>query len=115
LASGSTLARVFVVMALLACNSNAASLQPSETRQKWEDLEVITLDSKGNPAKAVYYSHDQLLTLGKKVIDPKSLNVTSGMPPQPTFDDETSTFSPPTETLGDLQGFFRQTTTNNRK
>ena len=63
LASGSTLARVFVVIALLACNSNAASLQPSETRQKWEDLEVITLDSKGNPAKAVYYSHDQLLTL----------------------------------------------------
>jgi hypothetical protein len=63
LASGSMLARVFVVIALLACNSNAASLQPSETRQKWEDLEVITLDSKGNPAKAVYYSHDQLLTL----------------------------------------------------
>jgi hypothetical protein len=25
----------------------------------------------------------------KKVIDPKSLNVMSGMPPQPTFDDET--------------------------
>ncbi len=24
---------------------------------------MITLDSKGNPAKAVYYSHDQLLTL----------------------------------------------------
>jgi len=63
LASGSTLARVFVVIALLTCNSNAASLQPSATRQKWEDLEVITLDSKGNPAKAVYYSHDQLLTL----------------------------------------------------
>ena len=63
LASGSTLARVFVVIALLACNSNAASLQPSETRQKWEDLEVITLDSQGNPAKTVYYSHDQLLTL----------------------------------------------------
>ena len=31
--------------------------------QKWEDLEVITLDSQGNPAKAVYYSHDQLLKL----------------------------------------------------
>ncbi len=62
LASGSTLARVFAVMALLACNSNAASLQPSETRQK-EDLGVITLDSQGNPAKTVYYSHDQLLTL----------------------------------------------------
>ena len=63
LASGSTLARVFVVIALLACNSNAAPLQPSETRQKWEDLEVITLDAQGNPAKTVYYSHDQLLTL----------------------------------------------------
>jgi cytochrome c5 len=56
-------ARVLVVIALLASNSNAASLQASETRQKWEDLEVITLDSQGNPAKTVYYSHDQLLTL----------------------------------------------------
>jgi hypothetical protein len=63
LASGSRLARVFLIIALLGCNSNAASLQPSETRQKWEDLEVITLDSQGNPAKTVYYSHDQLLTL----------------------------------------------------
>ena len=54
LASGSTLARVFVVIALLACNSNAASLQPFETHQKWEDLEVITLDLQGNPAKTVY-------------------------------------------------------------
>jgi hypothetical protein len=52
-----------VVISLLACNSNAASLQPSETRQKWEDLGVITLDSQGNPAKTVYYSHAQLLTL----------------------------------------------------
>ena len=57
------LTRVFVVIALLACNSNAASLQPSETRQNWQDLEVITLDSQGNPAKTVYYSYDQLLTL----------------------------------------------------
>ena len=63
LASGSTLTRVFVVIALLACNSNAASLQPFETHQKWEDLEVITLDLQGNPAKTVYYSHDQLLKL----------------------------------------------------
>jgi hypothetical protein len=63
LASRSTLVRVFVVIVLLACNSKAASLQPSGTRQKWEDLEVITLDSQGNPAKTVYYSHDQLLTL----------------------------------------------------
>jgi hypothetical protein len=55
--------RVFVVIALLACNSDAASLQPSATRQKWEDLEVITLDSQGNPAKTVYYGYDQLLTL----------------------------------------------------
>ena len=53
LASGSRLARVFLIIALLGCNSNAASLQPSETRQKWEDLEVITLDSQGNPAKTV--------------------------------------------------------------
>jgi hypothetical protein len=43
--------RVFVVIALFACNSYAAFLQPSATRQKWEDLEVITLDSQGNPAK----------------------------------------------------------------
>jgi hypothetical protein len=60
---GSMLARALVVIALLASNSNAASLQASETRQKWEDLEVITLDSQGNPAKTVYYSYDQLLTL----------------------------------------------------
>jgi hypothetical protein len=38
-------------------------LRSSATRQKWEDLEVITLDSQGNPAKTVYYSYDQLLTL----------------------------------------------------
>jgi hypothetical protein len=63
LAIGSVLARSFVVIAMFACNSNAASLQPSETRQKWEDLEVITLDSQGNPAKTFYYSYDQLLTL----------------------------------------------------
>jgi hypothetical protein len=59
---GSMLPRVLVV-ALLTCNTNAASLQPSETRQQWEDLEVIALDSQGNPAKTVYYSYDQLLTL----------------------------------------------------
>ena len=47
--------RVFVVIALFACNSYAASLQPYATRQKWEDLEVITLDSQGNPSKTVYY------------------------------------------------------------
>jgi hypothetical protein len=34
--------RAFVVIALLAFDSNAAPLQPSEKRQKWEDLEVIT-------------------------------------------------------------------------
>ena len=54
---------VLVVVALLTGDSNAASLQPSETRQDWQDLEVITLDSQGNPAKTVYYSYDQLLTL----------------------------------------------------
>jgi len=52
-----------LVVVLLTCNSNAASLQPSETRQDWQDLEVIVLDSQGNPAKTVYYSYDQLLTL----------------------------------------------------
>jgi hypothetical protein len=60
---GSMLARVLVVIALFAYNSNAASLQPSETRQNWQDLEVNTLDPQGNPAKTVYYSYDQLLTL----------------------------------------------------
>ena len=50
---GSTLPRVLSV-ALLTSISNAASLQPSETRQQWEDLEVITLDPQGNPAKSVY-------------------------------------------------------------
>jgi hypothetical protein len=63
LAIGSMLPRLLVVLALLACSSNATSLQPSETRQDWQDLEVITLDSQGNPAKTVYYSYDQLLTL----------------------------------------------------
>ena len=60
---GSMLPRVLVVLALFTCKSNAASLQASETRQDWQDLEVITLDSQGNPAKTVYYSYDQLLTL----------------------------------------------------
>ena len=57
------LTRVFVLIAVLAWNSNAASLQSSASRQDWQDLEVITLDSKGNPAETVYYSYDQLLTL----------------------------------------------------
>ena len=56
-------ARVFVVIAFLACNSNAESLQPSSIRQSWQDLEVITLDSKGKSAKTVYYSYEQLLAL----------------------------------------------------
>jgi hypothetical protein len=60
---GSILAKLFVVIAMLACNSNAASVQPSATRQKSDDLEVITLDLQGNPANTVYYSYDQLLTL----------------------------------------------------
>jgi hypothetical protein len=62
LAISSMSPRVLVV-ALLACNSNAASLQPSETRQDWQDLQVITLDSQGNRTKTVYYSYDQLLAL----------------------------------------------------
>jgi mono/diheme cytochrome c family protein len=62
LAIGSMLPRVLIV-ALLTGNSNAASLQPSETRQKGEDLQVITLDSQGYRAKTLYYSYDQLLTL----------------------------------------------------
>jgi hypothetical protein len=59
---GSMLPRVLVVPALVTCNTNAASLQPSETRQQWEDLQVITLDSQGYRAKTDYYSYDQLLT-----------------------------------------------------
>jgi hypothetical protein len=60
---GKSLTRLFVVIGLLACNSNATSLESSTTRQAWQDLEVITLDSQGNPAKTVYYSYDQLLIL----------------------------------------------------
>jgi hypothetical protein len=52
-----------LVFALLTSISNAITLQPSVTRQDWQDLEVITLDSQGNRAKTVYYSYDQLLTL----------------------------------------------------
>jgi hypothetical protein len=54
---------MLVVIAFLACNSNAESLQPSSSRQSWQDLEVITLDSQGKSAKTVYYSYDQLLAL----------------------------------------------------
>lgn len=54
---------VVVVVALLTGDSNAAAIQPSETRQDWQDLEVITLDSQGNRAETVYCSYDQLLTL----------------------------------------------------
>ena len=39
---------------LVAYNADAASLQPSMTRQKWDDLEVITLDSQGKSAKTAY-------------------------------------------------------------
>jgi hypothetical protein len=60
---GSMLPRVLVVLALVTCDTNAASLQPSETRQQWQDLEVITLDSQGYRARTDYYSYDQLLTL----------------------------------------------------
>jgi hypothetical protein len=47
LAIGPMLPRVLSV-ALLTSISNATPLQPSETRQDWQDLEVITLDSQGN-------------------------------------------------------------------
>src|ERR1700758_2157020 len=60
---GSMLPRVLVVLALFTCKSNAASLQASATRQDWQDLEVITLDSQGYRARTDYYSYDQLLTL----------------------------------------------------
>jgi mono/diheme cytochrome c family protein len=57
------LKQVFVVIALFACNSNATSLQSSSSPQDPLDLELITLDSQGNPTNTVYYSYDQLLTL----------------------------------------------------
>jgi mono/diheme cytochrome c family protein len=50
-------------VALLTSISNAASLQSSATSEDPLDLEVITLDPQGIPAKTVYYSYDQLLTL----------------------------------------------------
>jgi len=50
---GSMLPRVLVVLALFTCKPNAAFLQASETRQDWQDLEVITLDSQGYRAKTV--------------------------------------------------------------
>jgi mono/diheme cytochrome c family protein len=59
---GSMLTRIFIVIGLLTCNSDAA-IQPSETRQDPFDLQVFTLDSQGDRAKTVYYSYDQLLTL----------------------------------------------------
>jgi hypothetical protein len=46
------LTRMLVVIAFLACNSNAESL-PSSSRQSWQDLEVITIDSQGKSAKTV--------------------------------------------------------------
>jgi hypothetical protein len=57
------LTRMLVVIAFLVCNSNAEKLEQSATRQKWEDLEVSTLDSQGNPIETVYYGYDQLLAL----------------------------------------------------
>ncbi|HYZ71692.1 MAG TPA: cytochrome c [Chthoniobacterales bacterium] len=62
LSIGPMLTGVFAVIVLLA-DSSTATLQSMETRQDWQDLEVITLDSQGNRAKTVYYSYDQLLTL----------------------------------------------------
>jgi mono/diheme cytochrome c family protein len=57
------LIRMLVVIGFLVCNSNAEPLQPSSSPQDPLDLELITLDLKGNPTNAVYYSYDQLLTL----------------------------------------------------
>jgi hypothetical protein len=54
---------MLVVIAFLVCNSNATALQSSSSPQDPLDLELITLDSQGNPTNAVYYSYDQLLTL----------------------------------------------------
>jgi hypothetical protein len=44
---------VLVVVALLTGDSNAASLQPSETRQDWQDLEVIT------PVPGAFYTEEE--------------------------------------------------------
>jgi hypothetical protein len=82
--------KVFVVIALLASNSNATSLQPSRTRQKGEDLQVINLDSQGYRAKTLYYTYDQLLTL-PTVTGPRSRARLGHMP-----SDSTSTKDPAT-------------------
>ena len=115
------LTRMLVVIAFLACNSNAAPLQSSSSPQDPLDLEVITLDSQGNPIKTVYYSYDQLLTLPtvtvktdrdpntntpatskdnfrRFVIDPHSIDPMSQMPPHPTFD---------TDTFNALEAYFK--------
>jgi hypothetical protein len=67
---------MLVVIAFLVCNSNATALQSSSSPQDPLDLELITLDSQGNPTNAVYYSYDQLLTLptvtGKTDRDPNT-------------------------------------------
>jgi mono/diheme cytochrome c family protein len=57
------LTRMFVVIAFITCNSHAAPLPSSPSPQDPLDLEVISLDAQGNPAKSVFYSYDQLLTL----------------------------------------------------
>jgi mono/diheme cytochrome c family protein len=57
------LTRMLVVIAFLVCKSNAETLQPSTSPQDPLDLQLITFDSRGSPAKTVYYGYDQLLTL----------------------------------------------------
>jgi len=57
------LTRMLVVIAFLVCKSNAEALQPSSSPQDPLDLQLITLDSRGSPAKTVYYGYDQLLSL----------------------------------------------------
>ena len=57
---------------LKECSSSSHSLRATRMRNHFNrhrlhqdplDLELITLDSQGNPANTVYYSYDQLLTL----------------------------------------------------
>jgi hypothetical protein len=70
-----------LVAALLTGNSNAASLQSSSTPQDPLDLEVITLDSQGNPAKTVYYNYHQLLTLPTVTVKPSVIQTPTHRPP----------------------------------
>jgi hypothetical protein len=102
-AIGSVLARSFVAIALLACNSNAASLQPSETRQDPLDLQVFTLDSQGNRTKTVYYSYDQLLTLPTVIVKPNVIQTQTHRIPSPKSEQLRRARIPTTSLLTFLQ------------